>query len=42
MGQNIIDTRSRNAFVKFTTPHDIEITTTGINHFNKKLTKKDG
>jgi hypothetical protein len=40
MGQNLIDTRGRNAFLKFTSPHDITITAVGINHFNKKLKKK--
>lgn len=40
MGQNLIDTRARNGFLKFTTPHDISITATGINQFNKKITRK--
>lgn len=40
MGQNLIDTRARNAFLKFTSPRDITITAVGINHFNKKLKKK--
>jgi len=40
MGQNLVDTRARNGFLKFGSPETIEITTTGINHFNKKLKKK--
>lgn len=40
IGQNIIDTRARNGFLKFTSPHDITITATGINHFNKKIARK--
>lgn len=40
MGQNLVDTRLRNGFVKFTSEADITITTTGINYFNKKLSRK--
>lgn len=40
MGQNLIDTRARNGFLKFSSPHDITITTVGINHFNKKIVRK--
>ena len=40
MGQNLIDTRARNGFLKFTSPNDIMITATGINHFNKKISRK--
>ena len=40
MGQNLIDTRARNGFLKFTSPHDITITAVGINHFNKKIARK--
>ncbi|MBX3500340.1 MAG: hypothetical protein KF889_12905 [Alphaproteobacteria bacterium] len=37
MGQNLVDTRLRNSFLKFTTPQDIQLTVTGINHYNKML-----
>jgi hypothetical protein len=41
LGQNLIDTRgNRYGYIKFTTPHDISLSTTGINHLNHKMKKK--
>ena len=40
-GQNLIDTRgNRYGYIKFTSPHDIVLSTAGINHLNLKMKKK--
>lgn len=41
LGQNLIDTRgNRYGYIKFTSPHDISLSTTGINHLNLRMKKK--
>jgi hypothetical protein len=41
LGQNLIDTRgNRYGYIKFTSPHDISLSTVGINHLNHKMKKK--